>query len=84
MKRFRSEKAEAWAIVARIASERAVWHEWYGVPEQVAEHILRVVVPSLRRRAERIERNSKRGMRLVEIDPPHTIVPQVRGYGRRR
>lgn len=54
-------KAQAWYLAAAWA-DQAQEHD-LDVSANVRQHLLRVVVPSLRRKAEIVERNSKQGVR---------------------
>jgi hypothetical protein len=53
-----SIKAQAWELVALWADQAAPGD--FDVDPLVREHILKHVVPSLKRKAEIVERNSKR------------------------
>ena len=58
MKRLTSIKARAWDLAAKWA-EQALWGDMDVEPE-VRAHILAAVVPSMKRTAERIERNRRK------------------------
>lgn len=61
--RLRSPKAKAWRLAARQLREY-LWY-WAGSsPAEVEEHLRDAVIPSLQRRAEIVERNTKRGVRV--------------------
>ena len=60
--RLSNPKAEAWNLAARYIEASGNGSD-FDCPDDVREHMLRVVVPSLRRQAQRIERNSKQGVR---------------------
>ena len=53
------QKAKAWRWAARLVQHAALYYGW-DQPAYFAEHALDAIVPSLRRRADIIERNGKR------------------------
>ena len=58
-RKFKNPKAKAWYVAAYGLS---VWlGERCMANEETIQHILKSVIPSMQRRAEIIERNTKRG-----------------------